>query len=65
MGSNAGQPAPSPGASLDEGPLDLAAAEQILVKRAMREAAGNVSAAARLLGIGRTKLYRKLATIPG
>jgi DNA-binding NtrC family response regulator len=34
--------------------------EKAAVRRAMERTGGNVSAAARLLGIGRTKLYRKL-----
>lgn len=41
-------------------PLNLADAEKLLVQRAMTEAAGNVSQAARLLGISRANLYRKL-----
>lgn len=42
-------------------PLNIQEAESVLVGRAMTEAGGNVSWAARLLGISRTRLYRKLA----
>ncbi len=42
-------------------PLNLQDAEKLLISRAMTEANGNMSAAARILGINRTKLYRKLA----
>jgi DNA-binding NtrC family response regulator len=41
-------------------PSNLQAAEKLLISRAMTDADGNVSAAARILGINRTKLYRKL-----
>jgi DNA-binding NtrC family response regulator len=39
-------------------PLNLKAAELILMHRALDAACGNVSEAARLLGVHRTKLYR-------
>ena len=42
-------------------PLNLQDAEKILISRAMTEADGNMSEAARILGINRTKLYRMLA----
>ncbi|MCE9615956.1 MAG: sigma-54 dependent transcriptional regulator [Lentisphaerae bacterium] len=45
-------------------PLNLRSAEAQLIRRAMVEAGGNTAAAARLLGINRTKLYRKLAMMP-
>ncbi|MDP6525345.1 MAG: sigma-54 dependent transcriptional regulator [Kiritimatiellia bacterium] len=47
-----------------ETPLNLQQMESMVVRRAMHAADGNVSAAARLLGISRPKLYRKLAAIP-
>jgi len=47
----------------DNLPLDLASVEQIAIKRAMQKVNGNVSEAARLLGISRNKLYRILPTI--
>jgi DNA-binding NtrC family response regulator len=46
---------------LGDVPLNMKDAEKILISRAMTEASGNVSEAARLLGINRTKLYRMLA----
>lgn len=45
-------------------PLNLKAAEYAVIRRAMLTANGNVSEAARLLGINRTKLHRKLAACP-
>jgi DNA-binding NtrC family response regulator len=44
-------------------PLNLQKAERLLVKKAMAKTNGNVSAAAKLLGIPRTRLYRKLAAL--
>jgi DNA-binding NtrC family response regulator len=44
-------------------PLDLCGAEAVLVREAMATGSGNVSKAARLLGISRQKLYRKLAAL--
>lgn len=45
----------------DSLPLNLAAAEEILIQRAMQETGGNIADAARLLGVHRTRIYRKLA----
>jgi len=42
-------------------PLNLAAAEELLIQRALDETNGNIAEAARLLGIHRTRIYRKLA----
>jgi DNA-binding NtrC family response regulator len=42
-------------------PLSLEAYERCALERALREAAGDATAAARRLGIGRSTLYRKLA----
>lgn len=42
-------------------PLDFAEAELILIQRALRQAGGNITEAARLLGVNRTKIYRRLA----
>jgi DNA-binding NtrC family response regulator len=47
-----------PAASL---PLNLAEAEEILIQRALQETGGNIASAARLLGVHRTRIYRKLA----
>jgi DNA-binding NtrC family response regulator len=44
----------------DQIPVNLKEAETILIKRAMTMTDGNVSAAARLLGIHRTKLHRRI-----
>ena len=60
--SGAGRNTPiGDGAVTEELPVNLQQAEAVLVKRAMVEAGENVSQAARLLGISRAKLYRKLA----
>jgi transcriptional regulator with GAF, ATPase, and Fis domain len=40
-------------------PLNLEAAEQALIKRALQETAGNVMEAARLLGVNRSRIYRR------
>jgi DNA-binding NtrC family response regulator len=45
-------------------PLNLAEAEDILIQRALKETNGNIAEAARLLGIHRTRIYRKLAQEP-
>ncbi len=42
-------------------PLNLADAEEVLIQRALRETGGNIASAARLLGVHRTRIYRKLA----
>ena len=52
--------APS-GVGMDEMPLDLAAEELVLIRRALEQAKGNITQAALLLGIHRNKLYRKIA----
>ncbi len=44
-------------------PLDFQQAEVALIQRAMAETNGNITEAAKLLGINRTKIYRKLAQI--
>ena len=44
----------------EELPLNLAEAEQAIIERALTQTDGNVSAAARLLGVDRFKIYRKL-----
>jgi len=46
-------------------PLDLKATEEETICKAMTTACGNISAAARLLGVSRPKLYRKLAQMNG
>jgi DNA-binding NtrC family response regulator len=41
-------------------PMNLDAAEQFLIKRALDHAGGNVAEAARLLGVNRSRIYRRL-----
>jgi len=42
-------------------PLNLAEAEDVLIQRALDETGGNIAEAARLLGVHRTRIYRRLA----
>src|SRR5262249_6248714 len=42
------------------GPTDLNSAERSMIERAMRDMEGNISKAARTLGISRTQLYVRL-----
>jgi DNA-binding NtrC family response regulator len=42
-------------------PLNLAEAEDLLIQRALQQTDGNIADAARLLGVHRTRIYRKLA----
>ena len=51
----------SPALGLETLPLNFAEAEVLLIQRAVDLAGGNVSQAARQLGIDRNKIYRKLA----
>ncbi len=44
-----------------EMPLNLAEAEDYLIQRALETSGGNIAEAARLLGVHRTRVYRKLA----
>jgi len=59
--------APPSSAPLERGkiaaalPLNLAAAEDLLIQRALQQTEGNIADAARLLGVHRTRIYRKLA----
>ncbi len=55
-------PNPAAGKDFAAGlPLNLAAAEEALIQRALDETGGNIAEAARLLGVHRTRIYRKLA----
>ncbi len=45
-------------------PLNLAEAEDVLIQRALDETGGNIAEAARVLGVHRTRIYRKLAQEP-
>jgi DNA-binding NtrC family response regulator len=50
----------APGVSnCDTIPLNLDAAEQILIQRALNQSGGNVAEAARLLGVNRSRIYRR------
>lgn len=46
------------GMTVEDLPLDFAEAERLLIQRALERANGNVTQAARLLGIDRNKVYR-------
>ena len=46
----------------DDLPLNLEQAEWALIQRALAQTNGNIAQAARLLGINRMKIYRRLAT---
>jgi len=59
----AAETAPAGAAAVEALPLNLEQAEVLLIKRAMAQSKGNISKAARLLGIERTKLYRYLGRI--
>ena len=54
-------PAPSATAAGERLPLSLAAYERAALLRALAETGGDATAAARLLGVGRSTFYRKLA----
>jgi len=44
-------------------PLNLEAAENMLIRRALAETGGNIAEAARRLGVNRTRIYRRLSEI--
>ena len=48
--------------NLDEFPLNLDDVEKALIKKALKKANGNISEAARLLGINRMKIYRRITS---
>ncbi|MDB6152779.1 MAG: sigma-54-dependent Fis family transcriptional regulator [Chthoniobacteraceae bacterium] len=52
---------PSPVGS--ELPLNLDDAEQILIQRALEQTGGNVAEAARLLGVNRSRIYRRFPQV--
>lgn len=63
FGLGTGAIKPTPAADIlgrDEGPTGFAKAERAAVIRALARAGGNVSQAARALGIGRATLYRRM-----
>jgi DNA-binding NtrC family response regulator len=53
------------GVSVEGLPLNLAEAEIALIQKALARTDGNMAQAAKLLGISRTKLYRRLAQAAG
>ena len=53
--------APAPEAPADLVPLNLEAAEQVLIQRALEKTGGNVVEAARLLGVNRSRIYRRFS----
>jgi len=55
--------APEPETHAGRGGLNLQAAEAALIRKAMAASGGNVAATARLLGINRSKLYRKITSL--
>jgi Nif-specific regulatory protein len=59
-GNGSGTAAPGPSGPLPAGGVDLQQVERDLVERALREARGNKSKAARLLGISRAQLYSRI-----
>jgi len=52
------KPEPAP-VTVDQLPFNLEAAEQELIQRAIRETNGNIAEAARLLGVNRSRIYRR------
>ena len=58
------RPAVMQSPSLQQLPLSLEAYERSALERALREAGGNATEAARRLGIGRSTFYRKLSKSP-
>jgi DNA-binding NtrC family response regulator len=44
-------------------PPNLDAAEEVLIRRALAQAGGNIAAAARRLGVHRTRIYRVLGAV--
>ncbi len=58
-------PAAGPAPRYSDLPLSVEAAEEELIQRALSQTNGNIAEAARLLGINRTRIYRKLASSRG
>ncbi len=53
------EPPPSERPAFKDLPLNLEAAEQALIQRALEQTGGNVVEAARLLGVNRSRIYRR------
>ncbi len=45
-------------------PLNLESAEHVLIQRALEQTGGNVAEAARLLGVNRSRIYRRMPSAP-
>jgi DNA-binding NtrC family response regulator len=60
------RPAPKPAIAspTDDLPYNLEEAERVLIRRALDRCGGNVAQAARLLGVPRMRIYRRLGTDP-
>jgi DNA-binding NtrC family response regulator len=56
--SSTGSAVPPAQAAAGDVPLNLEAAERILIQRALTQADGNIAEAARLLGVHRSRIYR-------
>jgi len=56
---------PSLDVQLEDLPMNYQEAEKFLLQRALDQTAGNVTAAARLLGVDRFKIYRMLKKLEG
>ncbi|MCC7265177.1 MAG: sigma-54-dependent Fis family transcriptional regulator [Candidatus Latescibacteria bacterium] len=55
--------APKNGLTIATLPFNLEQAELLLIQRALQHCEGNITAAARLLGVERTKIYRRLGRL--
>ena len=55
----------APPTPASEVPLNLDEAEQVLIQRALEQTSGNVAEAARLLGVNRSRIYRRFPQGPG
>ncbi len=53
-------PLPRPAAGGDPGPVPLGAGERLVIQKALQKARGKEKGAARLLGISRSSLWRKM-----
>ncbi len=63
VGATSGAPASPRAAAFSSSlPLNLEEAEQALIRKALQQTGGNVAEAARLLGVNRSRIYRR---IPG
>ena len=54
-----------PAAPAADLPLNLEAAEHALIQRALEQTSGNVAEAARLLGVNRSRIYRRFPELAG